>query len=466
VAAAVKRKNMNAIRRTLATRAAMACAVAAATLSALAINTGDALAYQHCGPAEKISGEGSALQGQIQQTWTVGVSPKGFNHSADASACNGTQGGKNFPSATFLTTTGEMALEAWGSVDGSLHGFGPYDSYMASDLGPGKRALEKMNLALGSELSVIPVAQTSIAVLANPPANCALTQISNVNLERAFRQEEGGSIAAPTWKQIGGTGAGCESGVKRVVPSYSTGATSQFKHYLFQINSTGVGCLRHGIPNPETWEALQDATAMIGATNRNREWPECEVSPGVSNEVIHESTPGGGGFGHVVGQIGQVDGSIGFAPLPDAESSSLNPSTTTILKVQDGEEAGAKRYASPAAAGSTANCKSNPYSWPQNEAETEQVYFTSRLHNLNWSKVYGSNPNVGQLIYPICMLTYDLVPVDASRLYGETKAQAIKDFLGYVIASSGGQADIKGQWFQEVPSGIASAAAVAVEAIH
>jgi ABC-type phosphate transport system substrate-binding protein len=447
---------MPAFKQRLARIGASAGLLAATTAAIFAVggaSASSALAVEHC-KGENIEAEGSSLQGASQVIWTSNplVAGKGFN--GNAAGCNAA----GFPTARYTVTSSGTALKEWGAADGIFHK--KADNYLGSDDGPAKVQLENMNTAVASEMSVIPVTQTSIAIVAHPPTGCTLSQISNANLEKAFRQEESGKVKIPTWKEIGGTATGsqCEVAVKRVVRKDSSGTSYHLKHYLFLIKNTNVACLRHGVPTPETWEQLQNATEAFGTTTKNQEWPECEIKSGEFNEVIR---PTGTGGGEVVKTVDKTANSIGYAALPDAEA---NIETgTNILKVEDGEEAGVKKFASPAAAESTANCKGVEYTGLQNEGETESVAFTSKLHNLNWSKVYGTNPKVGGTLYPICTLTYDIAAVKSTTVFGEKKAQTIKDFFNYVIGA--GQTDIAGKWYQVLPTGPAGAAKIAVEAI-
>jgi ABC-type phosphate transport system substrate-binding protein len=452
---------MSALKQRLARFGATAGVLAASTAAIFAVggvSASSALAVAHCA-GENIEGEGSSLQGTSQGIWTSNplVSGKGFN--GNSAGCVGG------PTARYTVTSSGTGMREWGAVDGVLHKAA--DKYLGSDDGPDKGQLENMNTALGTQLSVVPVTQTAVAILANPPANCTITQIKNEALQLAFLQE----AKITTWKEIGGTGTGCEVGIKRVVRTDASGTSYHLKHYLFELHPANVKCLPIVGETEATWNKLQNNTLTVEEevspgvnvkTTRNQVWPECTFS-GIRNKVVRPASTGGG---QVVKTVGETDGSIGYAALPDAEGSNLNATTTTILKVEDGEVAGVKKFVSPAASGETANCTGVAYTEPENLAETHKEAFSSTSSNLNWSKVYGTNPSVGGGLYPICTLTYDLAAVDSTTAFNANAAQTVKDFLGYEIASAGGQADIKGKWYQALPKGPAEAAAIAVAAIH
>jgi hypothetical protein len=94
------------------------------------------------------------------------------------------------------------ALHAWGADDGVLHAkeFGFPIHFLGTDIAPagpvGEEGtmLANMRSALGSDLAVVPVTQTSIAIAANPPRlpahpACMVPRINAIQLQKVFSGE-------------------------------------------------------------------------------------------------------------------------------------------------------------------------------------------------------------------------------------------------------------------------------------
>jgi ABC-type phosphate transport system substrate-binding protein len=263
-------------------RAVAACAVSALALSGIAAGSASA-----CSTTE-IDGQGSFLQKAAQQKYWI-----------PGSGCK----------VTYTPSTEAEAFKAFG-VGENESPFSSGDEYIGTDYAPtgsfstGQfKEIEKE--AKGTEAKpqdlVIPVVQAAIAVIVTPPAGCTITKITNAHLEEVFR----GTLKE--WKSIA-TGETCTGEITRVVRKEWTGATYQFKHYLFDINSGNLKGTKIGSGPERTWEELQPAPTA------NLEWPE---EAGVLSPLVHAKNPGGSGE---VAEVGAKSGSIGYAALPDVRA--------------------------------------------------------------------------------------------------------------------------------------------------
>jgi hypothetical protein len=437
---------MSAFRQKLAKVGATAGVIASATAMMLAVggvSASSALALKgHCEGAS-IHGEGSTLQRVAQETWTPG-----FNTSTRG--CN--VAGKK-PAVTYTVTSSEFALGEWGAWSGALGPNGKLDNFISSDFAPTGRVAEatsqlgEMRKALRKSTSTenstnvvtIPVTQTSIAILVNLPANCTLTQISTANLEAAF---EGSS---KTWSSIGGSGTGCTKEFTRVVREETAAVTYQFKHYLQvakELHGGGMVCTTEY--GNTSWAFLQNPNT-VSVWVPNVIWPDCTGT--IKPLIVSGGEP-------LVATVSSHDSSIGYAALPDAESSKKG-AEATILEVEDGEVKGAAKFANPFS-GTAANCSEVKYNLPLNESGTavsgwEQAGTST---NADWSGVYGSNPTVGVGLYPLCMLTYSVAATNSTAVWGESKATTLIDYLKYVTSkeSGGGGEALLTKWYAKLPN--------------
>jgi ABC-type phosphate transport system substrate-binding protein len=437
---------MSAFKQKLAKVGATAGVLASATAMMLAVggvSASSALALKgHC-EGEGIHGEGSSLQRAAQETWN-----SGFNTSAKG--CN--VAGKK-PAVTYTVTSSGTALKEWGVGSGALGTNGKLDTFISSDdapkgkvteatsqLGEIRKALRKSTTTENStNVVTIPVTQTSVAIVVNLPANCTLTQISTANLEAAF---EGSS---KTWSSIGGSGTGCTKEFTRVVRSDASGTTYQFKHYLQvakELHGGGTVCTTEY--GNTSWTFLQNES-VSGSFTPNLVWPDC-------SGTIKPLTASGGGA--LVAKVSATDSSIGYAALPDAESSNKG-AEATILEVEDGEVKGAAKFANPFS-GTAANCSEVKYNLPLNESGTavsgwEQA---GTATNVDWSEVYGSSPTIGGGLYPLCTLTFSVAATNSTAVWGESKATTLIDYLKYLTnkEAGGGQEALLTKWYAKLPN--------------
>src|SRR5262249_6320103 len=145
-----------------------------------------------------ITGEGSSLQ-QIaqQQVWAPGFGEV---------ACHG-----EGPTVSFVPSGSGTGLAQWGAFDGTTINHGR--QFIATTMAPTAGELANIQHATSlqngngkqSNVLVIPVAQTAIAIVAHPPAGCSITSVKRTALERAFR---GGK---KRWSDIGTASGSCNS---------------------------------------------------------------------------------------------------------------------------------------------------------------------------------------------------------------------------------------------------------------
>jgi hypothetical protein len=460
---------MSAFKQKLARIGATAGVLVASTAAFMAVggvSAGSALALGTQCSGANIKGEGSTLQTKAQTIWEGSAESKGFNGSTNAAACSGTQGSKAKPTVTYTGTGSGAGMEAWGLNSSELkrseENYIGTDEAPAGPVGTSGTQLNQIRAGLRTKsattnVAVIPVTQTAIAIVANPPTNCSFKEgITNEGLEKAFNGKGG------TWASIGAEGTGCTASLTRVVRFDESGTSYQFKHYLSKLPG-GSSSFCTSVYGSKKWSELQSASASLGTTP-NQTWPNCEES---SSTLVR---PAAGGGGEEVKKVNTTTGSIGYAALADAENNITG--TTVILKVQNGEVSGKPTFATPALTSTkTANCANVAYNLPKNESGTVfSTWSEAGTHaNADWSEVYGSNPEITGTKYPICALTWDLAATNSTGVFGSSIAQTVSDYLKYVVSSTGGQADIAGQWYQVLPSNsgneVQSAAEMAVTLI-
>jgi hypothetical protein len=316
-----------------------------------------------------IVGEGgSATQAAATALWAAGFKD-GVCPGGEASV--GYQAG----------STEVSALTGWGFLGGSgATGKGsaaflgldsaPSASQIATAVGGGTH---------GSAVVVIPVAQTSIAIVANPPAGCTIEEVNNQNLEQALR----GNYLR--WSNLGTAHGSCAVPLKRVVGPAAVGVDAAMKNYLYATNPNPLLCGPAG-NDGKTWAQLE-TTGTAGL------WPESCPS-----RTLNELVLAGPGVGSVVDTVNATPGSIGFAALPEAEAGGAR-----ILALQNSgwKPNSEPIFASPAK-GEAANCGGAAYTVP---ADGRQVAGASGL-DVDWSGVFSARPAAGGTLYPLCMLSY------------------------------------------------------------
>jgi ABC-type phosphate transport system substrate-binding protein len=413
--------------------------------------TGAAALGEQCSGG-KAKGMGSFLQTRAQQQWSFGE--LGFNASSSSLACSGSQGSGGTPQVSHVPLSSPAALRHWGAEDGTLHtaGFGFLANFVSTDIAPsgpvGEEGsmLAKMKAALGSDVVVVPVTQTAIAIAAHPPQlpahpACVVSRINNAQLEKVF------SGQIKNWRQLSAAsdpslGGDCDQAITRIVRGDSSGTTYQFKHYLGSINSAPLACTGAA---KRTWAQLQ--APFGGETSPNQEWPRtsaCQEGEGPLTTVSGPFSEGGGQLGYVA----ETPGTITYGSLPEAQQRAPGQ----IVDVHNGV-----KFADPENGEGGAACGAAKYTRP---AGWEGGV------NLDWSQVYGSDPNIGAVAknaYPICTLTYD---VAATNRFSAKVATTVHDYLAFTVAKEGGQAAVRQIGYHDLPNSIAKAADAAIAHIN
>jgi ABC-type phosphate transport system substrate-binding protein len=421
-------------RRSL--RAGLLAGAVVVALGVGGVSAGSASATPTCASGgSPIVATGSSLQNRAHNEATVGWS-KVWNAACPSQTVTyeSTSSGEGFKAWHFSGTEAFKVSKAFiGSDDG------PNTSQIASAIAGTKTGEE----AEGSNVVVVPVAQTSIGVVVNPPNGCGIEEITNQQLENVFN----GTITK--WNKLTGLyDIGLEEGeaatcltpgnITRVVRSGGSGTTFQFKAYLSQINPTGILACSGG----KKWNELEE----VGTNEEpNKNWPgdatlKCGGGEGPLSPV-QPSTENKGGA--LVQTVNGKEGSIGYAALPDIEFNKTGD--THWVQVQNNGKAGNASYAKPGfAATKSANCGSAKYAVPLT-AQTGGA-------NADWSAVFGANYNIATSsgnteAYPICTLTYD-VSLDnysgvkvkngaSEETFTEAAEKTAKSYLTYVTSKEG-----------------------------
>ena len=147
-------------------RVALLAGSVVAALGLGAFNVGTAAAAPAC-TGGNITGQGASLQKIAQQNvWNPGF---------EAGICNkGTE-----PKITYNSTGSGAGLVEW-NHDGTKGSINTALSYISTDDAPTAAQITNMQgVAGGAKLAVVPVTQTAIAIVANPPAGCEVEFITN-----------------------------------------------------------------------------------------------------------------------------------------------------------------------------------------------------------------------------------------------------------------------------------------------
>ncbi len=352
-----------------------------------------------------INGSNSAIQRNAQQLWASAFS---------AALCPGAPAPRFYP----------RAANSKADVIGT-------------EAAPTPAQIAALTGNAGAKLAVIPVAQTSIAIVAHPPAECSIAKITNRQLEQVFNGQ------LQRWSDLQ-TAAGphCNRQITRVVPSVGVGVSSQFKSYLARMNGQPLPCVG------KTWKELRTIeNAESGAPNTT--WPEgcLGVSPLIRPGSVDGAVPA---------MVNRIGSAIGFAALPEAEEKH----STVLALENDGPRtftsnaaALAAGYAKPAAGG-MANCGGIEYSVP---VGARRKSGESGL-NADWSQVVGADPAVRGTKYPLCMLTYALAfhgySLRPDRKISWARAQTVRDYLKELVVTPSGQALLAGpgSWYAPLPT--------------
>ena len=361
-----------------------------------------------------ITGAGSSLQ-KIAQTEVWGP-------AFQSTVCNsGTH-----PTITYNPTGSGSGLKEWNAT-GTKGSINTGLAFIGTDDAPSEAQIANVkSKAGGAEVAVIPVAQTSISILANPPAGCEVEGITNSNLAGVLE----GRIRE--WSKLEGAEGTCNSPITRVVREDASGTTYQLKNYLDALYKKGLSCTKGATEGKASWAELE------AIESPNLSWPESCSEKSLSALV----RPAGAGGAEEVKKVNATAGSIGYAALPDAEANKTG--TTAILALQNNGQktGGAAEFAEPAA-GATANCGGMAYQVPK----------LNGRRDIDWSGVYGAHPAIGASSYPLCTLTYDLA-FHGYKAAGFTEGQEItaRDYLYGYLVQSAGQKAIGGHYYSPLPS--------------
>jgi ABC-type phosphate transport system substrate-binding protein len=349
-----------------------------------------------------IHGWGSPLQGSAQlglwkPTFEGSICPEG-------------------PVISYTPNSNSAGMRAW-NYNGKRGSINTAVQFVGTDEAPSKAQIENItSVAGGASVLTIPVAQTSIAIIANPPAGCEVEAITNKQLEQVFR----GTLKQ--WSDLDTAEGTCASPIVRVVRKDDSGTTTQFKNYLAKMFGGTLPC------GTEAW------------TDFTSNWPEsCE---GTSLSKVARASFGD--EGSEVESVNVTPGGIGYATGPVVAAASH------VLALQNNGQVGAAEaeFAAPTIAGNEANCSGSSYTVPAGARRKNGEPAT----NIDWSHVFGAHPAVGGSAYPLCALTYDL----AFRGYKSTgipftKEVTVRDYLKWYVTAEG-QAAIEGSFYAPLPS--------------
>ncbi len=336
------------------------------------------------------------------------------------------------PSGNFL------GLRLW-NADGKQGSIETNTSFVGTDVAPNGGEIGNITgVTAGAHLLTIPVAQTSITVVANPPAGCTVEEITNQDLDQVFR----GNHAK--WSKIGSAEGECNSPITRVVNAEASHVTTQFKHYLYLINGNPLACTTGGTEGKATWQELE---AISGPSTT---WPQaCGEQPSIGPVVA--VAPKATGESVLVNKVNETDGSISFATTAAVKAHEV-PGTTVSLALQNnGWKKLSEATFAPPSVGAEANCGDAYYLVPP---DGQRVAGASGL-DVDWSQVFGGRPGSGGSGYSLCMLTYDLA------FHGYTAAgfsfkdyKTVHDYLREHVVAAAGQSELTaaGGYYAALPS--------------
>jgi ABC-type phosphate transport system substrate-binding protein len=357
-------------------RATLLAGAAVAALGLAALGASGASAAPLC-TGGNIIGQGSSLQKIAQQNVWIPA----FQNEI----CNS---GKH-PTVTYESTGSGAGLNEW-NASGAKGSLNHERQFIGTDDAPTTEQISNIkSVAGGANLLVVPVAQTAIVAIANPPEGCTVEEITNSELEKMFR----GTFTS--WSKLATAEGTCSSPVTRVVRKDGSGTTFQFKNYLSLANTGGLPCTTGGTSGKASWKELEPiGNTETGAPNTT--WPESCEGTTLSTLI----RPAGTGGGELVKKVNATAGAIGYASLPDAKSNSA----VDILNLQNNGQKPASEatYASPIGSPGVANCGATSYIVP------EQARKIGTGLDVDWSKVFGAQAAIGGTAYPLCTLTYDL----------------------------------------------------------
>jgi PBP superfamily domain/PKD domain len=379
-----------------------------------------------------ILGVGSELQLTAQaEIWGPGF---------ESGTCSGG------PKISYGPSGSLFGLQIW-NADGTLGAIKTGAQLIGTDGAPDAGEIANVTgVTASAHLLTIPVAQTSITIVANPPAGCTVDEITNQDLDQVFR----GNHAK--WSRIASAEGSCESPITRVVRSDASPITTQFKHYLYLVNANPLACTfgGGGPGGKATWQELEPI-GEGGAPNTN--WPQaCEEQKFIGPVVA----AGKSGDGAVVNAVNATDGSIGYATTPEVKAHEVPGTTVSVALQNNGWKKLSEATFAPPAVGTEANCSDAYYIVPP---EGRRMPTGSGL-DVDWSQVFGGRPGSGGLGYSLCMLTYDLA-FHGYQAAGFTfkNYKTVHDYLREHVVAQAGQEALTtiGGYYSPVPaSGLAN----------
>jgi ABC-type phosphate transport system substrate-binding protein/Fe-S cluster biogenesis protein NfuA len=336
----------------------------------------------------------------------------------------------SFPTVSYEPTGSGAGMAEW-NYDGKKGSINTGLSFIGTDAAPTAAQIANIkSKAGGAQLAVVPVAQTSIAILANPPAGCEVETITNSNLAGVME----GRIRE--WSKLETAAGSCNSPITRVVRKDGSGTTYQLKNYLYRLYGKGLSCTTGGTEGKASWAELEP----IGEGGKpNTTWPESCEAKALSTVV----RPAGNGGAEEVKAVNATSGSIGYSALPDAVAGKAG--STTILSLQNnGQKKAVEATFADPAAGAVANCAAMSYQVPAPLGARRDV---------DWSAVFGAKPAIGGEAYPLCALTYALAFHGYGAAgFGEGQYLTVRDYLyGYVVQAAG-QAAINSNDYSALPA--------------
>jgi ABC-type phosphate transport system substrate-binding protein len=331
-------------------------------------------------------------------------------------------------------------MKQWNS-DGARGSINTERAFIGTDDAPTAAQIGNItSVAGGANLVVVPVAQTSIAIVANPPAGCTVEAITNADLEKVFRG------VYLTWNQIltaeSEVEGACAQPITRVVRKEGSGTTYQFKNYLFKVNTFPLTCTTGGHEGKANWQELEPIT------NPETEGPNTTWAESCKAKTLSPvERPSANGGGKLVEKVNATAGSIGYASLPDAKA---NGAKAIIAVQNNGFKPLAEATFADPALGGEANCLEASYTVPlegRNEAGKTGL-------NVDWSQVFGAVPATGGTRYPLCTLTYALAfnGYKAAGFPFKTKVTVYDYLREYIVFKGQGDLGSSGTFYAPLPA--------------
>lgn len=398
-----------------------------------------------CTPEEvNIQGMGSSLQGVAQEAWTGRKVPFGLPLGSVPHVATSKTGYYKAcetklkpPTVSYTSTGAGSALAAFsflgiGPINTTIDFIGTEDPPTAAEI------TNAEEVSAGARPIIVPVAQTAIAVVIHPPANCRFKAEKGITWKELNKVFGGNGITE--WSQFANTEAtvagACSHPVKRVVRKEASGVTYQFKNYLSVLETEegaeGLPCKTEGTLE---WGKLKE----ISATGKpNPAWPQC--AGGTEVQVAR-------GDGALAERVAATEGTIGYAGLPAAKAKAA-----TVALLQNGVEGVEPLYAEPGnSTTDTARCTKARYTVP---VEGRRGVGTGEA--VEWTTVFGAEPDVKGTEYPLCTLAFDIGwsnYEDPGYPEAVKVGEVVRDYIkNYVVPTGLGQAAIVGKWYSAMPN--------------